>query len=251
VEEIPPRQVRRVMSESTADQVKAMLTAVVQYGTASDIKTDRIPIAGKTGTAEKIDAETGHYVHGLFNSSFLGMTPVDHPEFVCLVLLDEPSQLKYGGQSAAPIFREIVDRMLSNPDYALARRALKPSAAAGDSAMVPDLLGYRYADAVQLLSGTHHGVRSEGAGEVVLAQDPRPGTRMAVSDSVTVSLGSLDNRVMPNLNNDTLRDALLRLKNLSLDVEYNGTGRIIRQEPAAGASVKSGQKCVLTLGWMG
>ncbi|MDB5049278.1 MAG: stage sporulation protein [Fibrobacteres bacterium] len=251
VQDLPPRAVRRVMSEATADQVKAMMAAVVEYGTAADIKSDRIALAGKTGTAEKIDAETGKYVHGLFNSSFLGMAPVDRPEFVCLVLLDEPSLFKYGGQSAAPIFREIVDRVLANPDYPLARRASKPVEVASDSAVVPDLLGYRYADAKQVMSGTRRGMKSEGAGEVVLAQAPRPGTRVRSSDTVVVSLGALDSRLMPDLNNNTLRDALLKLKNLGLDVEYTGTGRIIRQEPAMGAPVKAGQKCTLTLGWMG
>ena len=135
VQEAPPRTVRRVLSEATAGKVKAMMTAVVEYGTAAEIRTDRIPMAGKTGTAEKIDAETGRYVHGLFNSSFMGMVPVDRPEFVCLVLLDEPSMLKYGGQSAAPIFREIVDRVLANPDYPLARMARPAGAPEASSAL--------------------------------------------------------------------------------------------------------------------
>jgi hypothetical protein len=56
---------------------------------------------------------------------------------------------------------------------------------------------------------------------------------------------------MPDLGNCTLRDAMLRLRNLNLDVEYHGAGRIIRQEPPVGAPVRSGQKCTLTLGWMG
>ena len=190
-------------------------------------------------------------MHGLFNSSFLGMAPVDRPEFVCLVLLDEPSMFKYGGQSAAPIFREIVDRVLANPDYPLARRANKPLEVASDSALVPDLLGYRFADAKQVLAGTRHGMKAEGAGEVVLAQDPSPGARIGSSDTVVISLGELDSRIMPDLNNNTLRDALLKIKNLGLDVEYTGTGRIIRQEPSVGSPVKAGQKCTLTLGWMG
>ncbi|MDQ3000926.1 MAG: penicillin-binding transpeptidase domain-containing protein [Fibrobacterota bacterium] len=251
VQELPPRTVRRVLSESTAEQVRAMMGAVVEYGTAKDIKSDRITMGGKTGTAEKIDAETGRYVEGLFNSSFMGMVPVDRPEFVCLVLLDEPSMFKYGGQSAAPIFREIVDRVMANPDYPLARRAVTPVETAGDSTLAPDLLGYRYADARKLLSGTRHGVKAEGAGEVVLSQEPCPGARLRASDTVVVSLGTLDSRVMPDLNNNTLRDALLKLKNLGMKVEYTGAGRIIRQEPPMGTPVKAGQKCSLTLGWMG
>ncbi|HKP97470.1 MAG TPA: penicillin-binding transpeptidase domain-containing protein [Fibrobacteria bacterium] len=248
VRELPSRAVRRVMSEATADQVKAMMAAVVEYGTASDIKSDRIDMAGKTGTAEKIDAETGKYVHGLFNSSFLGMAPVEKPEFVCMVLLDEPSQFKYGGQSAAPIFREIVDRVMANPDYPLARRALKPAAPvavapAADSSPEADAAGFRYADAKRALSGAPQGMRAGGSGAGIVVSDaaaPAPASRAA-----------RDSRSMPDLNNHTLRDALLKLKDLGLDVEYTGTGRIIRQEPAVGVPVKPGRKCILTLGWMG
>jgi cell division protein FtsI/penicillin-binding protein 2 len=251
VAEIAPRVVRRVLSENTADKLKIMLEAVINYGTARDIHTDNIRLGGKTGTAEKIDAVTGHYVHGLFNSSFVGMAPVDHPELVCLVLLDEPSMLKYGGQSAAPIFREIVDRLLANPDYPLSRHAKHKVESVPDSVMVPDLLGYRLSDATKFLAGTQHVLRTEGVGEVVLTQEPRPGTLVESGHTVTLSLGFLDNQLMPDLTNNTLRDAMLKLKNLGMEVEYSGNGRIIHQEPPVGTQMRRGQKCQLTLGWMG
>jgi cell division protein FtsI (penicillin-binding protein 3)/stage V sporulation protein D (sporulation-specific penicillin-binding protein) len=112
-------------------------------------------------------------------------------------------------------------------------------------------MGYRYADAARLLAGTQHALRTQGSGEVVLSQDPLPGTRVESTRPVTVSLGFLDNRIMPDLTNNTLRDALLKLKNLGIEVEYTGNGRIIHQEPSVGTPVRQGQKCVLTLGWMG
>lgn len=253
VREQPPKVVRRVVSEATSRRLKAMLAAVVEFGTASDIRSDRIAMAGKTGTAEKIDSETGRYVKGKFNSSFAGMVPADDPELVALVLLDEPSQFKYGGQSAAPIFREMVDRLLALPEYPLARKASTDSAAAlaGDSAVVPDLVGYRQADALRLLAGTGLAVKVEGEGDLILSQQPLPGSRVPASGALTLNLGFLESRVMPSLDGNTLRDALLKLNNLGLDVEYTGAGRIIRQEPPAGAAVKPGQKCLLTLGWMG
>lgn len=252
VREQPPKVVRRVVSEATSRQLKSMLAAVVEYGTASDIRSDRIGMGGKTGTAEKIDSETGRYVKGRFNSSFAGMVPADDPDLVALVLLDEPSQFKYGGQSAAPIFREVVDRLLALPEYPLARKAVAASVAPqGDSALVPDLVGYRQADALRLLAGTGLAVKVEGEGDLILSQQPAPGSRVPASGTLTLAIGFLESRVMPALDGNTLRDALLKLKNLGLEVEYSGAGRIIRQEPAAGAAVKPGQKCVLTLGWMG
>ncbi|HLP41948.1 MAG TPA: penicillin-binding transpeptidase domain-containing protein, partial [Fibrobacteria bacterium] len=269
VRENAPRSVRRVLSEKTAGEVKALMTAVVDYGTAKDIRTDRIPLAGKTGTAEKIDPETGHYIKGKFNSSFVGFAPADKPELVTLVLLDEPSQFKYGGQSAAPIFREMVDRLLANPDYPLARAALQavaarpapasaPSSASAkarsaghDSVPAPDLLGFRRADALRALSGSGLAVLTEGEGDIILAQHPAPGARLPRSGSLTLTVGFPESRIMPDLADDTLRDALLKLKDLGLDVEYSGAGRIIHQEPPSGSPVKPGQKCVLNLGWTG
>lgn len=258
VHETAPKSVRRVLSEATSQKVRTMLGAVVEYGTASEIRSDRIALGGKTGTAEKIDAETGKYVKGRFNSSFVGLAPADKPRLVALVVLDEPSQLKYGGQSAAPIFREMVDRLLTHPEYPLARAAAAsvPAVPASgpigvDSSRVPDLLGYRQADALRLVAGTGLAVKIEGEGEVVLSQDPRPGSRIPSNGALTLTLGYLEARTMPDLDGNTLRDALLKLKNLGLEVEYEGSGRIIRQEPAPGATVKPGQKCVLALGWMG
>jgi cell division protein FtsI/penicillin-binding protein 2 len=254
VREIPPRSVRRVMSEATAAQVKEMMKAVVRYGTAADIRSDRIEIAGKTGTAEKIDSETGRYVHGLFNSSFLGMVPADRPEFVCLVVLDEPSQLKYGGQSAAPIFREIVDRLLVNPDYPLARLARpapdRGAAAAsagepGDSDYVPALENASLASAaVARKGGKAEPVPTAGSGEHAV---------LVSGDGSAAHGGKASGApgAMPDLSDRTLRDALYLLKDSGLEVQYEGAGRVIRQTPPPGAPVKAGQKCLITLGWMG
>jgi hypothetical protein len=188
---------------------------------------------------------------------------------------------KYGGQSAAPIFREIVDRVMANPDYPLARRAKDAEAAPDTSIALTDAPSYRTADAKQTVSGNDRSMKADGQAEMVLAQAPKllgsattqaskvpaqsgktqPGKSPSqaaksvatsrIADTVKVSSTSPDARVMPDLNNNTLRDALLKLKSLGLDVEYTGTGRIIRQEPATGTPVKAGQKCVLTLGWMG
>jgi cell division protein FtsI (penicillin-binding protein 3) len=238
--------VRRVMSESTSVLVKGMMRAVVQYGTAADINTDRIDIAGKTGTAEKIDAGTGKYVHGLFNSSFMGMVPVDRPEYVCLVILDEPSQLKYGGQSAAPIFREIVDRVMASPEFPLARMARDvpetKGLAVGKTAPAP----------VRVPEVPANEIENARASDPVAVVASAGGARHALPAAVAVSkhaAGTMPG--MPDLSEHTLRDALFLLKDLGLEVEYNGAGRVIRQEPSAGASIKPGQKCVLTLGWMG
>ncbi len=255
--EVPVKRVRRVISEQTAAQLRSMMGSVVEYGTAMDIKSDRISMAGKTGTAEKIDPITHHYVHGKFNSSFVGMVPVDKPQYVCLVLFDEPSLLKYGGQSAAPVFREIVDRLLAEPNYALAQFANSKTASTneldktGDSARVPNLIGYSSSDAANRLSQKGFTFRIEGKGDVVLAQNLPPERKILLRDTLVLSMGYFNSKSMPDLNNLTLREALLKLKYLNVDVEYQGSGKVIKQEPAIGSPVVPGHKCILTLGWMG
>ena len=128
------------------------------------------------------------------------------------------------------------------PDFAAAVRGLLPGA--GPARLPP---GRRHAAPGRDRRGRQGG----GEGELILSQDPKPGRRLPAGGAVTLTLGFLESRVMPDLENDTLRDALLKLKNLGLDVEYTGAGRIIRQEPAAGAAVKPGPEMRAHLGMDG
>ncbi len=245
------KSVRRILSPETAAQIKDMLAAVVEYGTAMDIRSDRISIAGKTGTAEKIDPETGKYLKGIFHSSFVGMIPVDRPQYVCLVLIDEPTQLKYGGQSAAPVFREITDRLMARPEFELGRLASMAPTAPEDSVVMPDLVGYPPEDGERMLRQFSFQAIWEGRGNRIFHQTPRAGTKVALRDTLRLELGYLDARSMPDVKELTIRDALLKLKNLGLKVEYTGNGKVIDQIPAQGELVEPGQKCVLVLDWVG
>src|SRR5690606_34255069 len=107
----PVRKVRRVLSAEASRELRRMMAGVVEYGTAKDIRHPFITIAGKTGSAQKINPETGRYVEGSYYASFAGMAPADDPAFVCVVVVDDPKHFKYGGQAAGPIFREILDRL--------------------------------------------------------------------------------------------------------------------------------------------
>src|SRR5207249_11822679 len=79
-------------------------------GTAPKAALEHYTVAGKTGTAQK--AEHGTYVQGKYFASFLGFFPADNPELCISVMLDEPDLHKgyYGGQTAAPIFKQIAER---------------------------------------------------------------------------------------------------------------------------------------------
>jgi len=103
-----PQPVRQVVSEATARLMVQTLKQVVSpKGTAPKASLDHYTVAGKTGTAQKL--VDGQYVRDKHYSSFIGFLPADNPEICISVVLDEPKQGYYGGQTAAPIFRNIAE----------------------------------------------------------------------------------------------------------------------------------------------
>jgi cell division protein FtsI (penicillin-binding protein 3) len=104
---------QRVMSAETAREITRMLKGVVgPKGTAPKAAVEGFAVAGKTGTAQKFDRQAGRYSRTRYVSSFIGYVPADRPRLTILVTLDEPRGGAYGGQVAAPIFREIAEKAL-------------------------------------------------------------------------------------------------------------------------------------------
>ncbi len=104
-----PQRVRQVISEPTVKlMVKALKTVVSPEGTAAKAALEHYTVAGKTGTAQK--AEHGVYVPGKYFSSFIGFFPADNPELCISVTIDEPKEGHYGGDTAAPVFKQIAER---------------------------------------------------------------------------------------------------------------------------------------------
>jgi penicillin-binding protein 2B len=90
-----------------------------------------------------------------------------------------------------------------------------------------------------------------GIGSKVLSQAPAPGGKMGKGEAIQISLGEFRPGTMPDLQRATLRDALQKLRQLNLKVEYRGSGRVIKQIPEPGTPVNQGQRIVLELGWVG
>jgi cell division protein FtsI (penicillin-binding protein 3) len=99
---------RRIISTSTAAQLRQMLEgAFAPGGTASEVSIPHYQLAGKTGTANKIDPATGEYSHSRYIASFFGMVPARAPKLLIGVVVDEPQGAIYGGVVAAPAFGQI------------------------------------------------------------------------------------------------------------------------------------------------
>jgi cell division protein FtsI/penicillin-binding protein 2 len=96
---------RRVITKRTAAQLRKMLEGVVSVGgTGSAAAIDGYTLAGKTGTANKVDEATGTYSESRYIASFVGFAPADKPRLLVTVMVDEPQGAIYGGTVAAPAF---------------------------------------------------------------------------------------------------------------------------------------------------
>jgi len=110
----------KVISGGTAKQVTAILERVVTMGTGRRAAIPGFAVAGKTGTAQKIDPATGLYLQKGVVSSFVGFVPANKPVLSILVMIDEPAGEKTGGEIAAPVFsmigREVLHYLKIPPD---------------------------------------------------------------------------------------------------------------------------------------
>lgn len=107
-----PIRSRRVISEDTALTLISILQNVVLEGTGKAAQIKGYRVAGKTGTAQKYDRSKGGYSSTSHVASFVGFAPAENPALSMVVVIDEPKGQYYGGQVAAPVFREIASRVL-------------------------------------------------------------------------------------------------------------------------------------------
>ena len=108
-----PQVKRRVVSPETAHNVTAILEGVVTDGTGGKAAIPGFRVAGKTGTAQKIDPRTGAYSASQFVSSFVGYVPADNPRLAMIVVIDEPYGEAWGGTVAAPLFNRVGEQVLN------------------------------------------------------------------------------------------------------------------------------------------
>ena len=104
----------QALKEDAAIVLKNALKGVVQPGgTGKLARLDEYTVAGKTGTAQKVNAQTKAYDEHDYVSSFIGFVPADNPEFMIYVVYDSPHPLHTGGAVAAPTFRKIAQDALA------------------------------------------------------------------------------------------------------------------------------------------
>lgn len=106
-----------VIRPEVAAQMRKILTKVVDEGTGRRAQIKGIPVAGKTGTAQKVLPNGRGYSKDDFMSSFVGFAPADKPKYVMAVLLDDPGPRYYGGTVAAPVFKTVMEAAVRASGY--------------------------------------------------------------------------------------------------------------------------------------
>jgi cell division protein FtsI/penicillin-binding protein 2 len=249
VRRFTPEASHRVFSERTSATIRELLTAVVDSGTAKAARVPGFPIAGKTGTAQKYDPSVGTYGKGLYLSSFAGFAPAESPRMVGVVVIDEPRGKYYGGEVAAPIFRQVIEDLRRLPRGPLGSGVMQVAARppAPAPVVVPDLRLLPMRAAERRLAASDLRWHPAGEGTRVLAQEPSAGTAVERGTLVTLWLSppaDSGRRELPDLTGLSVRAALRRLAPHQVAARIVGKGTVVRQLPAAGTPLPIGG-CVL------
>ncbi|MCW2842072.1 MAG: penicillin-binding protein 2 [Aeromicrobium sp.] len=110
---VEPSTSKRIVSKDAAATVTRMMEAVTaDDGTAPMAQIEGYRVAGKTGTAWRVDPATGRYIRGQNTVSFMGFAPADNPRFLTYIVLDKPYANAGGGSTAAPVFHDVMSMAL-------------------------------------------------------------------------------------------------------------------------------------------
>ncbi len=186
-----PTVIRQVIQQETSEIMCQLLQSVVDEGTAKNANVAGFSIGGKTGTSEKIDIfdENGQRVQDKI-VSFVGVAPMDDPEYIVLVALDTPSRSTgiyiSGGVMAAPTVGAVMADILP---YLEVKRSYGPEDAAGQEVTVEDFTGLLLDDAQKQLKELGLTAQTVGNGDTVTAQIPTAGSTVPGNSQVLLYLG--------------------------------------------------------------
>lgn len=191
-ETAPVKVVQAVSPETSRYMTREYFRAVVEKGTGMAAAIEGIPVAGKTGTAQKL--HNGSYQGWRYYvSSFVGYFPADNPQYAAIIVVDEPKTAYYASAVAAPFFSKVCGRSLACSLEMQKRLAMKaPEREQLDriaTVVVPDLKGLRDHDASKLLKWNGLEMVHKGNDDgFVLSQSVAPGTKVRRETKVTVIL---------------------------------------------------------------
>ncbi|TAM80637.1 MAG: PASTA domain-containing protein [Acidobacteria bacterium] len=225
---------RRIMSKQTADIMRQMLAGVVEHGTGVAAQLAGYTSAGKTGTAQKVDA-TGHYSHKEHIASFMGFAPVDKPAVAILVVIDTPVGAMYGAEVAAPTWKSIAEQTL--------RYLNVPQDKPSDNIQIASRRSAEFPGQKRRGNADNPPINSESVGAATRPVEPvsyssEPDTHL----KDTVVLDESPTVAVPDFTGLSARRATQECQSLGLEMQMAGSGLAVQQDPPAGATVHAGSR---------
>jgi cell division protein FtsI (penicillin-binding protein 3) len=226
---------RRVIKETTAASMRSMLEGVVLGGTGKLAKLDGYTSAGKTGTAQKYDPETGRYsTHDLI-ASFVGFAPINTPAVTIYVQLDSPTGAHEGGQVAAPVFKRVAQQVLAYLDVPR------------DVPVAAETLRASRAQAARENDDTLTDVSDFDPGQAPMAaavDEPAPAAEhpAPAATAPTVEFAEGDGIPAPQFLGKTVRVVTEECLKLGLTPVLVGTGVATEQTPEPGVTIRRGSR---------
>jgi len=243
-----PVEPRRVIRPETAASLRRLMEGVILSGTGSLARLDGWTAAGKTGSAQKIDPDTGHYSPTQLIASFSGFAPINNPAVTILVSLDSPVGQHEGGEVAAPVFKRIAEQVLPYLDVprdvptgrlvqtAYKNRDTTDSATLEDFTPAdfsgqPEKQADRLTDKVEAASAESDAHR---------ATDNVPAVTVAVGESGEIPVEDFSGKTMREVTEACLRSGLEPI--------LIGSGLAVEQSPEAGTKVRRGARITVQFG---
>ncbi len=252
ITEIETTEVRKVISEDTAKQVRNIMKYVVTDGGGRYGKVEGYSIGGKTGTSEPSPShpEDGYAV------SFISLVPVEDPEIVILVVIYNPStENPYGSKIAAPIVANMLSEILPYMGIASENSDTKGAVTTiAKTTKVPDMRNKTLTEAKKSLENLGFKVVNAESTKAnsILVTEQVPASGTSVIDGSTIILYTEENSVrtsvtVPNLIGKPLSEAKSELAGRNLNINYSGSGKVVSQDIPEGTSIEQGMIITLKL----
>lgn len=239
--------VRRVISESSSKTLRTLLQGVVETGSGKNAAIPGYSVGGKTGTSQKYD-DKGNVSSTLLVASFLGFAPVDDPQYMCLIIVDEPQvPVVYGSTVAAPYVQQVLSKVLNY-------YGIEPDKTGDQAVSVPDLTGMTVEQAVAALkeAGLTATYMEEEAAAAVQRQSPKAGNVVVKGSNVILYTAwttykaedvEVEMVKMPDIIGKNRLDAMDALIKAGLVMDYdraNSAGTVISVQYEEGTQLPKG-----------
>jgi cell division protein FtsI (penicillin-binding protein 3) len=237
------KPIRRVLTPEQAAQMRAMLLGVttLKIGSGANARVDGFMVAGKTGTAQKVNPNGRGYLKGAYVSSFAGFIPANDPKFVIYVAVDSPRKSYYGAKVAAPVFSRIAS-------YAVRKEGIAPLAGSLAETNTKNLNSMKTAIGQKAAMEKLSREVASDSKESTTIMPARVETAIVTTQELDKAAEVKPGETVPNLMKLTTREVLRQVSGQNLKVKFVGSGSLVSEMiPAAGSTLPEDKNITVIL----